>query len=440
MFTSSALLLIVNRDKENSFNYVNELRICSNESYQIIKNDLDLSGEAYINTLIKAENEGVYATLIDLSGNVIYSNSPYAGTQSTKILDEALYMDGSYMAVNENVCKIALPIYMQSAIRGFVIYEKAFEMEKTVSIGMIISISIFILSLLSIICLLGRIIYAPYPKELEALEKSFVNMTKGIYGKLNVDEKSLYVNLYSSYNTLSEELEYLIYQQRYNESQRKIFINKISHELKTPISTIKAYIEGLKNNIANDDEKRERYINIIYDKMNQLTSLINDLFVFTQEDANQLKYTFEECYADNIVDVIFNNISSRNDSITTCENILPKCIIKADVNRLEQVVLNIYNNAIKHTDENDSIILKAYRQDDDVVIEINDSGTGIPTNELPYIFDSYYQGRESKKTDYQGAGLGLTICKSIIEAHSGSIKVKSELHKGTSMYVYIPIV
>ena len=104
------------------------------------------------------------------------------------------------------------------------------------------------------------------------------------------------------------------------------------------------------------------------------------------------------------------------------------------------MVLNIYNNAIKHTDENDSIILKAYRQDDDVVIEINDSGTGIPTNELPYIFDSYYQGRESKKTDYQGAGLGLTICKSIIEAHSGSIKVKSELHKGTSMYVYIPIV
>jgi len=437
---SSALLFIINWDKDGEFNYVNELRIYSNESYQKIQNDLDLSGDEYIDALKAAENEGVYTTIIDLSANVRYSNSPYSATQSANVLDEALYMDGSYIAKNENVYKVALPLYMQGNVQGFAIYEKAFEMQKTLMIGKIILIAILILSIVFIVYFLGRMIYAPYPNELEALEKGLVNMTKGIYTKLSMDENRSYVHLYSSYNILCEELEYLIYQQQYNEAQRKIFINKISHELKTPISTIKAYIEGLKNNVAKDDEKREKYINIIHDKMNQLTNIINDLFVFTQEDANQLKYNFEECYADDIVDAIFNDIISQNDSITTCENLLPKCIINADRNRLEQVVLNLYNNAKKHTDENDTINLRAYRQDDDVTIEVVDSGEGIPAKELPYIFDSYYQGVKSKKADYQGVGLGLTICKSIVEAHGGSIKARSNQGEGTSMYVYIPIV
>ena len=102
--------------------------------------------------------------------------------------------------------------------------------------------------------------------------------------------------------------------------------------------------------------------------------------------------------------------------------------------------MNLYNNAIKHTTKEEPITLKAYREDNEVVIEIEDNGEGINPKDLPYIFNYYYQGKTSKKNDYEGIGLGLAICKNIVDSHKGRMKVKSKEGAGTTMYIKIPLV
>lgn len=229
-------------------------------------------------------------------------------------------------------------------------------------------------------------------------------------------------------------------QQQSYEGQRRAFLTMISHELKTPISTINAYVEGLISGVAEDDETKAKYLEVIFDKMQKLTKQVEDFFEYAQDEDNRFKYNFEEYYADEIIEKIFLSLVNNQRQATKVQNLLPKCIFNVDKIRIEQVIMNLYNNALKHTAEEESIILKAYREDNDVVIEIEDKGEGISPKDLPYIFDYYYQGQTSKKSDYEGIGLGLAICKNIVDSHKGTMKVKSKEGHGTTMYIRIPLV
>lgn len=440
LFTvSSALLLFISLDKNTSFNPVNQLRVDTNSAYQIIRDDLDFESIEYMSAVKKSDHENIYTTIIDLKGNVVYSNSPFLVIDDFTNLDEVFYSDNSYVLSNEDVYKVAQPLYKDLEIQGFVVYEKMFTSSDKWSVGEWIICGIIAASLISMLIIMLKIIYAPYPVELKVLEKGLEDVSKGIFEPIKVDENSQFLSLHNTYNRLVQELMYIMGKKEHSEKQKKEFINKISHELKTPISTIKAYVEGLKNNVAKDEQKQKMYVDVIYEKMNQLTNIVNDFFVYTQDDSSHLKYNFEECYADEVINLIFDNIKKQGNDRTICENLLPKCIISCDKNRLEQVVLNLYNNSKKHTSAAEMINLRAYREDDNVVIEVSDYGCGISAEELPYIFDAYYQGDKSKKQDYQGVGLGLSICKSIVDAHNGYIKVKSQIDEGTSIYIYISV-
>jgi len=287
---------------------------------------------------------------------------------------------------------------------------------------------------------LGIKIFKKDSYELEEIEKGMQNLIKGIFEPIKIKRNSDYPEVYNVYNMLCEELEYNFGKRELNENQEKAFLTMISHELKTPIATINAYVEGLIKGIAKDDEAKERYLKIIHDKMKQLTKQVEDFFVYTQESVSRFKYRFEECYADSIIEKIYHDIASQSESRIKYENLLPKCIINIDKMRIEQVIMNLYNNAQKHTSENDKILLRAYRSNDDIVLEVEDNGEGISASELPYIFDNYYQGQTAKKKDYSGIGLGLAICKSIIDSHNGRMKVKSQEGIGTTMTVIIPVV
>ena len=238
-----------------------------------------------------------------------------------------------------------------------------------------------------------------------------------------------------------EELSYLMKQQQSYEGQRKSFLTTISHELKTPIATINAYIEGLVSGVAKDEATINNYQTIIQDKMKNLMNQVDDLFKYAQDDMNQFKYNFEEVYADEVFDKIFKPINNNNDKRhIIIKNNVPKCMINVDVIRIEQVILNFYNNAIKHTKDNGTLVIEAYRQDNELLVSVEDNGEGIDSRDLPYIFDYYYQGKTSKKSDYEGVGLGLAICKEIISKHGGRIFVKSQLGKGTKISFTIPVV
>jgi len=434
------ILLLISITKTKNKDYpINSLRVDSNNIYINVQNLWTNNNFEFNDIAGIAQNKGIFISIIDLYENAIYSNSQYIDLENVSVLQEALYMDASYLKNNPNVSKLSQPLYYGEMVTGFIIFEKEYIEQSKIDFSAIVLAGI-VLIVCTMLLMYAVNLFRNDNSEFIGIEKGLVNITKGTLIPMPVKKDSQYPQIYYSYNMLIEELKHMMQQREYTQEQRKSFLTTISHELKTPVATISAYVEGLKNGIADSDEKRQQYINIIYDKMQMLKKLIEDFFLYTQEDENKFKYNFSECYADELIEEIFSSISNQESSRTEYKNLLPKCIVNVDGFRVEQVILNLYNNAKKHTNEKQSISLLAYRQENNIVIEVSDNGEGIASRDLPYIFDYYYQGVSAKTKDYQGVGLGLAIAKSIIDAHNGKMKVKSTEGSGTSMFVYIPVV
>lgn len=429
-----------NSEIENS-NHVNNLRLDSNQVYETICEFWPLIDENIDTIIEKAKLSDIYLTIVTLDEIVLYSNSLTIEMSGENILLDALYMDSSYAVKNKDSFKISQPIYHNNKVAAFVIFEKVYDstvvknmVSKQIITGMIFFI-IFVLILIA-----GFLLFNKSKKDLRIIEKGIKDISKGVLIPISDIKDNEYKQIYIAFNILVDELTYIMKQQQSYEGQRKSFLTMISHELKTPIATINAYVEGLVSGVANDEETKERYLAVISDKIQQLTKQVEDFFNYAQDEANRFKYNFEECYADEVIGKMFSSLVNNIRPSTKVENLLPKCIFNIDKIRLEQVIMNLYNNSIKHTTKDDSIILRTYREDNEVVIEIEDKGEGISPKDLPYIFDYYYQGQTSKKSDYEGIGLGLAICKNIINSHKGKIKVKSKVGKGTTMIIKIPLV
>lgn len=437
---SMLLILSYYLDKNDDINAnpINILRVDSNELYTKITRLWPLDTDEIQSLKAYNMEDALRYTIITLDEKVLFSNSKTIDISTTQLLKTALYMDENYKYLNPDMYKLSQVIYINNDIVGFVIFEKVYLTASNNYNLLIINILIFVLIILMIF-ILGLKIFKKDNRELKAIENGLKNNIKGVYEPIKI-KNSAYPKVYHTYNMFIEELEYMINRKELNKGKQKAFLTMISHELKTPIATINAYVEGLLGGIAKDEVTRERYLKIIFDKTKQLTKQVEDFFEYTQESANRFKYRFEECYADTIIEKIFHDIASQSDSHIKYENLLPKCIINIDKMRIEQVIMNLYNNAQKHTTQQDTIILRAYRANDEIILEVEDNGEGISATELPYIFDYYYQGKTSKKKDYSGIGLGLAICKSIIDSHKGRMKVKSQEGIGTTMTVIIPVV
>lgn len=433
------LSLYIGRSLQPASNPINELRVETNQLYEEITDMWPLT-EDDIDTISTTRNQELSYTIIGLDETIVYSCSTTIDLSAQRLLQQSYHMDESYMTRYPNRYKLTQPIYDGDDVVGFVIFEREYPRQNTpVSIGKrVVDIFAVVVAILLVV-ISGREFFANDRSELVAIEKGLRSVIKGSLGKISVPTSSQYTDVYHTYNTMIDELVYMTQQRIDSEGQQKAFLTRISHELKTPIATINAYIEGLAQGVATDSEARERYLAIISDKMQQLTRQVEDFFSYTQERVNQFKYNCEECYADVLIEKIFASIAGQDETRIDVQNQLPKCIINVDKIRIEQVVMNLYNNAKKHTDSSQQISLRAYRQDEDIVIEVQDTGEGISAKDLPYVFDSYYQGQHSKEKDYSGIGLGLSICKSIVDSHNGSMRVVSREGVGTTMYVMIPV-
>ncbi|MBS4537363.1 HAMP domain-containing histidine kinase [Clostridium sp. D2Q-11] len=431
------------KEKESP-NIINKMRVKVNPEYNVILENWPLSSDVKKILDNSFESNGVTSTIIDLEGRVLYEFDSQFKLGSKIDITEHLYFDNSYEIRNNKKYLLSLPIYNQGTVVGFTIFETIIESirdENYMPFQWLFTI--ILLSILWIISIIVTII--GYKKELSngfsQLIDGLNHVSKGIFKPLKVPKESKEQDIYISYNRMVEELSYLMKKQQSYEGKRKSFLTTISHELKTPIATINAYIEGLVSGVAKDEKTINNYHTIIQSKMNSLMNQVNDLFKYAQYDMNQFKYNFQEVYADdvfhNILKPIFNKDRKREIIIS---NNIPKCMINVDIIRIEQVILNFYNNAIKHTSDDGTIKIEGYRQENELLISVEDNGEGIESRDLPYIFDYYYQGKTSKESDYEGVGLGLAICKEIISKHGGKIFVKSQLNKGTKISFTIPVV
>ena len=196
----------------------------------------------------------------------------------------------------------------------------------------------------------------------------------------------------------------------------KTVIATLSHDIKTPIASIRAYAEGLEANLCNTPEKREKYLRILMRKCDEVSKLTDDLFLHSLSDLDKLKISSEEFELCGFLETVVREIAAEQQDI--CLNIPNmEVMVFADKNRLVQITENLINNARKYAKSNIDITLSC--ENGCAKISFRDYGTGIPNEDMPFIFDKFYRGKNCGKE--QGSGLGLYIVKYIVEQMGGDI-------------------
>lgn len=248
--------------------------------------------------------------------------------------------------------------------------------------------------------------------------------------------------LTESFETMRKKLKEAEELKQKYEQNRKELIASISHDLKTPITSIKGYINGIKDGIANTPEKMERYIETIANKASELDELIDELFLFSKLSLQKVQYHFEtmdiNSYLKDYLEELRFDLKENGGTINY-EVDGKEFLVKADRKQLHRVLINIIQNSVKYLDkETPAIKVKLSEKQDFVQVEINDNGPGIDQIALPYIFEQFYRTDQSRNSATGGSGIGLAIVKQIIEDHGGVVWAESEIGLGTSVFFTIP--
>lgn len=222
------------------------------------------------------------------------------------------------------------------------------------------------------------------------------------------------------------------------EEDIKELISNISHDLKTPLTAIKGYAEGLLDGVAVTPEKQEKYLKTILTKANDMSILVDELAFYTKIDCNTIPYSFKPInlheYFDDCIEELGLDLEVKNVELTYINDTAPEVEVVADAEQLKRVINNIMGNAVKYLDKKEGHIqIRVHDKGNFVQIEIEDNGIGIPPADLNYIFDRFYRADASRNSKKGGSGLGLAISKKIIEDHGGRIWAESTLNEGTTI-------
>ena len=255
---------------------------------------------------------------------------------------------------------------------------------------------------------------------------------------INISSKDEIGEVGNSFEEMRLQLKESLELQNQYEENRKELISSISHDLKTPITSIKGYIEGIRDGVADTPEKMNKYITTIYTKATYMDSLINDLFLFSKLDLGREAFNFQVVdirnYINDCVEEINFDLDHSLINLTSKVPVTP-ILVNIDVHQIKRTIMNIVGNSIKYKSNEKLLIAIIVTENSDyALIEIRDNGKGIDTEALPYIFDRFYREDSSRETSIGGSGLGLAIAKKIIEEHDGSIWAESTLYKGTSIF------
>ena len=233
----------------------------------------------------------------------------------------------------------------------------------------------------------------------------------------------------TAFNYMASELQKL-------DEQRKIMIADIAHELRTPMTNLKGYIEGWSDGIIKPDNET---LQILDYQVNTLSKIIDDLSTLSLAESGMLNLNISEFDLNNKIFEIINNfkLRSKSKNINITNNIPSDITINYDAQRFTQIITNILNNSILATDDGGEISFSTSIRKKQLILEISDNGIGIPKKELPYIFDRFYRADKSRNRQSGGSGLGLSIVKYLIESHNGTIEINSELTKGTQVLIFI---
>ncbi len=249
-------------------------------------------------------------------------------------------------------------------------------------------------------------------------------------------------DLYRNYEDMRLRLKENAEEKIQREKQNRELISNISHDLKTPITAIKGYAEGVIDGVADTPEKIDRYIKTIYNKANDMEKLINELTVYSGIDNNRIPYHFHKIqvgeYFRDCIEEVGLDLESMNFKLDYVNLVSQDTMIIADPEQLKRVINNIINNSVKYMDKSEGEInIRILDEVDSIRVEIEDNGKGISQKDLPNIFDRFYRTDASRNSGTGGSGIGLSIVKKIIQDHGGYIWATSKEGEGTCIHFVI---
>lgn len=256
---------------------------------------------------------------------------------------------------------------------------------------------------------------------------------------LQTDVKGEIGDLYRNYEDMRLRLKESAEEKIQHEKQNKELISNISHDLKTPITAIKGYVEGIMDGVAVTPEKMDKYIKTIYNKANDMDRLINELTVYSGIDNNRIPYNFHRInvadYFGDCVEEVGLDLESKNIELDYSNLVEADTIVIADPEQMKKVINNIISNSVKYMDKpKGKIDIRILDEVDSIRIEIEDNGKGIAQKDLQKVFERFYRTDASRNSAQGGSGIGLSIVKKIVEDHGGYVWVTSKEGEGTCMH------
>lgn len=354
-------------------------------------------------------------TLLDIAHNM--QNIDGDWNQTLEEYQVPIYSDDSHSVGYAQIAHYASTYYMDN------------DMELFQTVNRIIVV-IGVVSLVGIVlgsAILSRSISKPMRKVSRMAKK----IETGEYKKeLSYDSKIIEVNeLVSSINHLSTALNE-------QENLRKQLTTDIAHELRTPLTTVKGHLDVIIAGIWEPTPERLMSIN---EEVTRISKLVDELRNLAKYDSEKSNMEYEEIEVESFLNSIVYNyqVQALEKRITIMANLNPM-IIKVDRKKFSQVIVNLLSNGIKYTNEGGQIIIENWSNDNYYAISIQDNGLGIPESEIPHIFERFYRVDKSRNKETGGIGVGLTIVKSIVESHGGTIEVHSQLHQGSQFIIKFP--
>ena len=286
----------------------------------------------------------------------------------------------------------------------------------------------------------GLWIYRSIAVPLVKLKKATKNIKEGnLDFVLEVEGNDEFSQLCQDFEEMRKRLKESTEEKILMDKENKELISNISHDLKTPITAVKGYVEGIMDGVADTPEKMDRYVRTIYNKTNEIDHLINELTFYSKIDTNRIPYTFSklnvEDYFSDCAEELGLEMETRGIELVYANYVEKGVQVIADGEQIRRVIHNIVSNAIKYMEKPRGIIqLRVKDVGDFIQVEIEDNGKGIAAKDLPYIFDRFYRTDVSRNSSKGGSGIGLSIVKKIMEDHGGKVWATSRLGIGTIMY------
>ena len=419
-------------------NLSNQLKL-SSSFYNTYLSSANVKENVANNVDVFYENITAEVQIIDLNGFVIMDSLGAIPAKSLESKDFTVALDGKIGSIidrqgyeSEGVMTVAYPLFYNGKVNGVLrfitslkkidddIYQLSRFFLITGGVVIILSeiVSIFI----------SNIITSPIKKIMIGAEK----MASG-----NFNEK-IKINSDDELGQLAKTLNYMTEEILKNERLKNEFIASVSHELRTPLTSIKGWAIVLNSSELEDEEELKEGLEIIEQESDRLTFLVEDLLDFSKLSSG--KVSIEKDFID--LEDFLMNIKKQNLPRALKGNIqltvaldenLPKIFV--DRNRLKQVLINILDNSFKFTPSGGNVCMRAHLDNKNIIIQIIDTGCGIPKEELPRIKEKFFKGKNANSKN----GIGLSICDEIIKLHEGKLQINSVLGKGTEVCIILPM-